>query len=454
MIEIRCECGALLRGKEEHTGKVVRCPKCGTRVAFPRDEGSATEAIVEEGPRPSRRGRQGGAGRYDDHDDREYDESSRPRRRRYETDEDRLAAPISGKALMAMLVGLFALMVVGLLAIPGLSLALGVFTFIIPALVALPALLLGILGLMDINRERGDVGGGGLAIAGLSTAGVSLLGIGLLVFLQSKYKENRGREDTARMADGEPANPFAPGGQGDAVERVRRAAERTQSLNNLKQIALAMHNYNDAMGKLPPAVIYSPDGRPFYSWRVLLLPYLEQHAVYSAFRLDEPWDSPHNLKLVDQMPAIFAHPGKGSRRDSHYRVFHSIGVKRPAAPFRCDPAGMKPGNLAPLMVAAPGNPKVARSIADNYPLVQRFVDGTSNTFLVVEAAEGVPWTKPGDLAYEPDLPLPRLGGHFPGGFCAVFADASARFIDTVRHGEATLRLAIQSDDGVPLPPHF
>src|SRR5919201_5981599 len=87
------------------------------------------------------------------------------------------------------------------------------------------------------------------------------------------------------------------------------------------QVAMAMHNYHDAHGKLLPAVVYGKDRRPLYSWRVLLLPQICQDELYGEFRLDEPWDSPHNLPLLERMPLTYAAPGSKARlipRDHTY----------------------------------------------------------------------------------------------------------------------------------------
>src|SRR5262249_54155708 len=88
-----------------------------------------------------------------------------------------------------------------------------------------------------------------------------------------------------------------------AVQKVRMAAGNAQGQNNLKQIALAMHNYNDAYnGKLPAHAIYSKDGKkPLLSWRVAILPFIEQDNLYQQFHLDEPWDSEHNKKLIPML---------------------------------------------------------------------------------------------------------------------------------------------------------
>jgi len=84
--------------------------------------------------------------------------------------------------------------------------------------------------------------------------------------------------------------------------RCAKVPGARKAKTNLKQIALAMHNYHDTYGTFPPHAIYSKDGKPLLSWRVMILPYIEQNNLYQQFHLDEPWDSEHNQKLMQQMP--------------------------------------------------------------------------------------------------------------------------------------------------------
>ncbi len=77
-----------------------------------------------------------------------------------------------------------------------------------------------------------------------------------------------------------------------AVFASRSAAHRAQCTNNLKQIALAYHNVHSATNTFPPPAIADKDGKPLLSWRVAILPYVEQQELYNKFKLDEPWDSP------------------------------------------------------------------------------------------------------------------------------------------------------------------
>jgi hypothetical protein len=118
---------------------------------------------------------------------------------------------------------------------------------------------------------------------------------------------------------------------------------------------------------LPTAAIYSKDGRPLLSWRVAILPYIEQDDLYRQFRLDEPWDSAHNIKLLDRMPKVFRLEGFAPQpsNKTHFQVF--IG---PNTPFK-GPQGLR------------------------FPA--EVTDGTSNTFGVVEAKTAVSWTQPRDI---------------------------------------------------------
>jgi hypothetical protein len=199
------------------------------------------------------------------------------------------------------------------------------------------------------------------------------------------------------------------------------AARRSHSADSLETMALAMHNYAGAYkSHLPPAASYDRSGKPLLSWRVLLLPFLGEAELYKQFKLDEPWDSPHNKKLLDKMPVVYLAPGQKPSGHTHYQVFTGKGT-----------------------------------LFDGKKTIEigRIPDGTSNTIFAAEAARAVPWTKPEDLAYAADKPFPKLGGLFPGGFHVVMADGSVRFISEKITAE-TLHHAIQCDDGLPLGSDF
>src|SRR5207249_2954876 len=106
-------------------------------------------------------------------------------------------------------------------------------------------------------------------------------------------------------------------------------AGRRQGQNNLKQIGLAMHSYHDTYKHLPMHAIYSKDGKtPLLSWRVAILPYIEQNNLYMQFKLDEPWDSAHNKKLLEMMPKTYQMPNVegGQPSTTRYLAFTGKGT--------------------------------------------------------------------------------------------------------------------------------
>jgi hypothetical protein len=200
------------------------------------------------------------------------------------------------------------------------------------------------------------------------------------------------------------------------------ASGRAQSSNNLKQIGLALHNYHSIHNVFPAAAIVDKKGKPLLSWRVAILPYIEQDNLYKQFKLDEPWDSGHNLKLSKTVVKVYSlpygPPEKGKENHTHYRAFV--------------------GNSA------------AFDMIQGLRLAQ-FSDGTSNTLLVVEAAESVPWTKPEEIEFDPQKPmLKHLRFNEKNPCMTLFADGSVRALSNTLK-EDILRLLIQRDDGQPIP---
>ena len=205
-----------------------------------------------------------------------------------------------------------------------------------------------------------------------------------------------------------------------AVQKVRMAAGRASSQNNLKQLALAIHNYESVNGHLPNNIT-DKNGKPILSWRVQLLPYIEQDNVYQQFKLDEPWDSPHN-KPFSQV-AI--------------KVFMSPQADPPTPPGMTQYKAF----VGPGTVFEPG--KKIR--------FQDITDGTSNTIMIVEAGEPVPWAKPEDIPFDPKKPLPKLA--LPGIADIInvaMCDGSVRTLNMKTLSEKTLKNAIMRNDGNPL----
>ena len=164
--------------------------------------------------------------------------------------------------------------------------------------------------------------------------------------------------------------------------------------NNLKQFGLAMHNLHDTYGRFPDDDGIDNENNGNLSWRVWMLPYLEQAALYQQFHLDEPWDSDHNKTLIEKMPAIFESPGVTEKGKTSVHVFTGEG-----APF----AG------------------------DRGPGIQNITDGTSNTIMLVLAGadKAEIWTKPGGLDFDPADPLQALG-KIDKQFLVGFMDGSVR----------------------------
>jgi hypothetical protein len=173
-------------------------------------------------------------------------------------------------------------------------------------------------------------------------------------------------------------------------------SKRMSESSNLKQIGLALHNYHDSNTHFPAAAAFrTKDGRPGLSWRVAILPYFEQGNLYKQFKLDESWDSPHNLRLLPLMPKVYLRPGQTNDGTTHYRVF--VG---PGTAFE-DRAGQFGNNVVP------GAPRRGLQIGE-------ISDGMSNTIFVTTAKTAVPWTKPDELDFAPNRPLPPLDDRFGG----------------------------------------
>jgi hypothetical protein len=201
-----------------------------------------------------------------------------------------------------------------------------------------------------------------------------------------------------------------------------------RSANSLAQIGFAIRQYVETHGHLPPAVVRGKDGTPLYSWRVLILPYLDESELYDEFQKDQAWDSASNKPLLEKMPRMFV-PALGGSDDPPYSTRYQVFVG-PGTAFEHDGLTW-----------------------------QDFPDGLANTFLVVEAKDPVPWTKPADLVYNPVEPIPPLACPFTkptpvlgfnikgtAGFNAFFADGSHRFISN-ETDEQTLRSLITRNGG-------
>jgi hypothetical protein len=213
--------------------------------------------------------------------------------------------------------------------------------------------------------------------------------------------------------------------EGELGQLEKEVANR----NNLKRLALAMHNFHDVYGQFPKAASTARDfGRQTdtpHSWRIDLLPFLDATDLYHQYKMDEPWDGPNNKKLLDRMPAVFRSPYDDPKSMSTaYAVLVGKGtIFEPEPRFSREPyKGIK---------------------------ISEITDGTSNTILVVEARRNCPWMKPDDIPFDADKPAPELGGFVENKFAAVMADGRACLFERSKV-EEILNLMIRRNDGHPI----
>ena len=247
-------------------------------------------------------------------------------------------------------------------------------------------------GLMQnsAGKPHGDAMKNTLGAAGELLAQAKIETSGNVVHLQAK----------STMELSEVVKSLAP-----AVTTARESASRMSSMNNLKQIGLAFHNYAAVYKHFPsPALLGGEQKKYAYSWRVALLPFIEQQALYDQYHFDEPWDGPNNRKLIDRMPALYSAGGPDGKPSSRSMASYYVFA----------------GEAAAL-----GSPQVpGGKVAE--PTFELITDGTSNTILAVEWEGNIPWTKPADIPFDPAGPVPAIGGFWPDGFNVLMCDGSVR----------------------------
>jgi prepilin-type processing-associated H-X9-DG protein len=211
-----------------------------------------------------------------------------------------------------------------------------------------------------------------------------------------------------------------------AVRSAPEAARRAQCSNNLKQIALALGNYESTYHFLPPAYTVDAKRKPLHSWRVLILPFLEQRALYDKIDLTKPWNDPANKEAYEATLAA----------------------------YRCPSANCRPGHTTYLAIVGAGScflPAQPRRLSD-------ITDGHDSTLMVieVEAARQVHWMSPKDISEQELLALgPAAMRPHRGGAYAAFVDGSVHFISSETKATVLRALiSINGNDGAALQGAF
>ncbi|NLS93065.1 MAG: DUF1559 domain-containing protein [Planctomycetaceae bacterium] len=184
----------------------------------------------------------------------------------------------------------------------------------------------------------------------------------------------------------------------------RVVARRTQCSNNLKQIAVGLLSYHDAYGSFPPAFIADENAKPVHSWRVLILPFVEQDALYRKYDLSEPWDSPKNRSLASIALPVFCCPAD-PRGDTTYTSYVLI-------------TGEETG-----------------WIEGKCPRLDDVVDSPSETIMLAEIANSnIHWMEPRDLTLSQAMRGINatigvcISSHHPNGANVACADGSVHFL--------------------------
>jgi hypothetical protein len=196
--------------------------------------------------------------------------------------------------------------------------------------------------------------------------------------------------DRQKMSDSLPNS--LGGGENNQQKKIR-------SSNNLKHLGLSIHNYASSMkSTFPPAYLADKNGKPLLSWRVLILPFMDEQTLYDQFHLDEPWDSPHNKALLPRMPEFFKTPG--SKVADQWKTNY-LAVRGKDSII----SGASPNTIASVR------------------------DGLSRTIMVVEVsdAKAVEWTRPDDFEFNPANPIEGIVGLRENCFLILSGDCSVKF---------------------------
>ena len=203
------------------------------------------------------------------------------------------------------------------------------------------------------------------------------------------------------------------------------AAKAKECANRLSQICLALLNYENQRNSFPPLYSVDSNGRPLHSWRVLILPFLDELHLYNQIRLDEPWNSPHNSQFHRRVPNVYQCPDNKDIKDTANCTYSVIKDDR-----HCFPEGGR----------------TSRSSIDYISTH----DGASNTIAIVEVKKPFCWMDPSaDLTLEEfssgiNTRQSRAGSFHPGGINVVAFSCEIHFLGDSTNSQTLRALATRN----------
>lgn len=290
-----------------------------------------------------------------------------------------------------------------------LTLVLGVGSLAFGCLSGFPALYCWLLARRAIGRSRGQLSGLVLAHVGIGLAAAGSLLMLLPMAIASVV----------------------------VYAMHAESVSREQAAKDLDTIARAMHDHTDTFLTFPAPGSTEPSAESQLSWRTRLLYYLPRgRRLAERVKWDEPWDSPANRLLLNDMPSCYAVPG--SRGDPTQTVY-LVPVMEQSEAERRGASTMFRRRAADLQ----------RPFAAGTSF-REILDGTSNTILCVEASQrrAVDWIEPRDLDFDPDHPRRGLGSERPGGFLVVMADGAVRMVSHRVNDESVRQMFLMNDQAL------
>jgi prepilin-type N-terminal cleavage/methylation domain-containing protein len=265
-----------------------------------------------------------------------------------------------------------------------------------------------------------------------------------------------------------------------AVQKVREAAARAKCANNLKQMGLAVHNFHDAYGKLPPSRIKDQ----YATWSVFLLPFVEQDALYRGWNLTKKYYDQDFTKfdVTAQVPLYLCPTRRGPPQIGQLAEDVATGPKGMLGDYAAASSDNSGANNEPDAYDQPGaSGSIIQGIRrtdgswDSQTNFASVTDGLSNTVFIgekhikvdpagfgVQKGDRTIWNSdsidvfarvagPGKALCDPTVNSnQRFGSYHPGLCQFVFGDGSVRAL-SVTVPEATLSLLVRRADGLPIP---